>query len=185
VAQFGIAPFPAAGGQIALQAVKLRGDALQTTESGNAGTNLFVEVSFRSLPIRAEESVDAVEWNWQGLHIDRTKHRAKQFHRRENPAIDVKNLWEVVPNQPEAVRVRVPGQNDDAVSCNTSAFLEPSSLVVPMVHRQNGEYDVECSILKGQRLGNCSHCRRGRRQALTEHYNGWLNSDNTTSNGFV
>jgi hypothetical protein len=111
--------------------------------------------------------------------------RAKQFHRRENPSIDVKPFWEVVLNQPEPVRVGIPRQNDDTVPCNTNAFLEPSSMVVPMVHCQDGEYDVERLILKGQRLGNCSHCGRGRRQALTEHYSGWLNSDNTTSNGFV
>jgi hypothetical protein len=54
-----------------------------------------------------------------------------------------------------------------------------------MVHRQDGEYDVECLILKGQRLGNSSHRRRGRRRALTEHYNGWLDSDNTVLDGLV
>jgi hypothetical protein len=54
-----------------------------------------------------------------------------------------------------------------------------------MVHRQDREYDVECLILKGQRLGNRSHCRRGRRPALTQHYSGWLDSDNSASDGFV
>jgi hypothetical protein len=54
-----------------------------------------------------------------------------------------------------------------------------------MVHRQDGEYDVECLVLKGQRLGNRSHCRPGRRRALTEHYSRGVDSDNSASNGFV
>jgi hypothetical protein len=54
-----------------------------------------------------------------------------------------------------------------------------------MVHRQDGEYDVECPIVKGQRLGDRSHCWRGRGRPLPEHYRGWLDSDNTASDGFV
>ena len=185
VAQFGIAPLPVARCQIALEALKLRTDVRQATERGYSCSNLFVKIRFWSLPIRAEETVDATARDCQRLHINSTKHGAKQIHRRENPAIDRKNLREVVPSQPEVLRRGIPCENDDAVLCNAGAFLETASLVLPMVHCKDGEYDVECLVLKGQRLGNRLYSRRGGSRALTEHYGGWFDSDNSASDRFV
>jgi len=185
MAQFGVAPFPVPRRQIVLQAFKLGIDALQEAEGGNACTNLFVKIGFRPLPIRTEESVNAVSWNWKGVHLDWAKHSAQHFHRRENLPVVGKNLGEVVPNQPEPVRIGIPGDKDDAVSCNTTAFLEAPPLVGPMMNRQDGEYDVESSGPKRQRLGYRANCRRGRRRALTKHYRGRLDSDSPASDGFV
>ena len=124
--------------------------------------------------------------NGDWSHFDPPQTTRQLCHGWKARQVKVKDLRHVSVYQPEGVATRrVPGEQNDTVSCDATQLGEPCNPIVPVVYGQDGQGRVEGGVRPRQVLGNRLHNGRCAGRALLNHRAGRLHCHHLQVGGLI
>lgn len=167
-------------------------------ETGNAGlevthlgegrygaTHARIEIGLRPSPVGAQEAVGAVVRHRQRPNLGDPEQALELPERRKDRPVDRPDLGEVLVHEPEAGRVGIPREQDDAVAGDAGQLGEPAGAIGPVVHGQHGQRRGEGGVAEWQVRGRGLHDGRAAGAALGDHRRRGLDGDGRAVGGLV
>src|SRR5881398_2273813 len=97
-----VSTLPSSVLQIATEPGQPGFEGVDIGERRNCAADASVQIGMRTPPVSPEEALHAIVGNREGVDIDATQRAAELLDGREDRAIDLHDLGEVVVDQPEA-----------------------------------------------------------------------------------